>query len=215
MVEVTVKVRAEDQRRWAAVENRILRKGAIQGLRKTARETRADLIKMVRRNLATGRRLTGSRSASNLVGTYSVPKRGFDRWPPRTGVFSRATYKRPGGRADLLKVFDEGATITAAGGKWLAIPTAKAPVKSGGRGGLRAATPAESGMRFTFVPISDRLAMLRERRAQYPVYWLVRKVRIRKRINVDRVFRNNAVKLRPNVEAALEAEFRRFAGRGR
>ena len=37
-------------------------------------------------------------------------------------VESAAIYKRPGGLVDLITVFQEGATITAAGGKYLAIP---------------------------------------------------------------------------------------------
>lgn len=40
----------------------------------------------------------------------------------RGRVASTALYKRPGGLVDLITVFQEGATITARGGKYLAIP---------------------------------------------------------------------------------------------
>ena len=53
-----------------------------------------------------------------------------DRFYPSRGaslsatgvVASRAIYKRPGGLVDLITVFQEGATINARGGKYLAIP---------------------------------------------------------------------------------------------
>lgn len=51
-----------------------------------------------------------------------------DRFYPNAGldakgiVDSKAIYKRPGGFVDLITVFQEGATITAFGGKYMAIP---------------------------------------------------------------------------------------------
>lgn len=72
-------------------------------------------------------------------------------------VYSVAKY-RPGGMrrqpVDLVALFSEGATITAAGGRWLAVATGEGPMRQG-RGGLRPATPkemAEIGWKVAIVP---------------------------------------------------------------
>jgi len=59
-------------------------------------------------------------------------------------VYSVARYEASEGRQafDLIKLFEEGATITAAKGKFLAVPTGLGPMR-GGRGGQRRATPQE------------------------------------------------------------------------
>ena len=62
-------------------------------------------------------------------------------------VYSVARYgagANRSGPADLIQLFAEGATITAAKGKFLAVPTGLGPMR-GGRGGQRRATPQEIG----------------------------------------------------------------------
>lgn len=44
-------------------------------------------------------------------------------------VISKAIYKRPGGLVDLYTVFEEGATISALGGRFLAIPVGAGKAK--------------------------------------------------------------------------------------
>lgn len=59
-------------------------------------------------------------------------------------VYSVARYEASEGRQafDLIKLFEEGATITAASGRFLAVPTGLGPRRSG-RGGIRYAGPRE------------------------------------------------------------------------
>jgi len=72
-------------------------------------------------------------------------------------VYSVARYPAGGYRSspvDLIKLYSEGATIRAANGKFLAVPTGLGPMRSG-RGGQRRATPAEvaaMGWKLAFLP---------------------------------------------------------------
>src|SRR5690606_29278018 len=102
--------------------------------------------------------------------------------------------RRPSGTVDLLLVFDEGALITGRGGKWLAIPTGIAPLKSG-RGGARRATPAEAGLNLVFLPAGSNRGVLVDPGSREVLYVLVKQVRVRKRIDLDRVFQARSARL--------------------
>lgn len=57
-------------------------------------------------------------------------------------------------RVDLVKLFDQGTTVKAAHGKWLAVPTGAGPLATA-RGGGRQMTPDEmraKGMKVRFIP---------------------------------------------------------------
>ena len=195
-------------------ESRILRKSVTQGLAQTGQQTRTELLRMMRRNRKLGKRLSGTKS-TNLVRVLRKPRKGFGLWDPRVVVFSRATYKAGGVRGapvDLLDVFDQGAVIRARSGKWLAIPTEHAPLKPG-RGGARRATPRETKRKLTFIASGHDRAVLVDRQARAVLYVLVKQVRIRKRLNIDRVFLKNAANLTTNIERKLEAEYRRTGNR--
>jgi len=126
-------------------------------------------------------------------------------------VFSRALYRRPSGQVDLLEVFERGTEIRAGGGNWLAIPTEHAPLRSG-RGGPRRARPKESGLRLQFLPTRDPRVgclVLRERsRAagarEGVVYWLVREVRLAKRLDIAAGERKWSARLGPQIERNLD-----------
>jgi hypothetical protein len=62
-------------------EGRILRKSVTQGLVQTGRQTRTELLRMMRRNLKLGKRLSGTKS-TNLVRVLRKPRRGFGLWDP-------------------------------------------------------------------------------------------------------------------------------------
>jgi hypothetical protein len=109
-------------------------------------------------------------------------------------VYSKATYKasarRPGGPVDLVQLFGQGATIRAASGGWLAIPTENAWVKSGrGPRGQRM-TPAEmiaAGAKLAFLPAGGgrMVAVIRHLGASFVTHVLVRQVSLRKRYDLQ------------------------------
>lgn len=72
-------------------------------------------------------------------------------------VYSVARYRAGGLRrqpVDLVALFSEGANISAAGGRWLAVATGEGPMRRG-MGGLRFATPRETadmGWKIAIVP---------------------------------------------------------------
>ena len=101
----------------------------------------------------------------------------------------RAGRMRPGGPVDLVQLFAQGATIHAASGTWLAIPTEYAPV-AGGRGVKRRASPAEMqamGIKLVFLPSGpDRaVAVRRDGGRSVVTHVLVRQVILRKRFDVE------------------------------
>ena len=108
-------------------------------------------------------------------------------------VYSKAIYStgrmRPGGPVDLVQLFAQGATIHAASGTWLAIPTEYAPV-AGGRGVKRRTSPAEMqamGIKLVFLPSGrDRaVAVRRDGGRSVVTHVLVRQVILRKRFDVE------------------------------
>jgi hypothetical protein len=87
-----------------------------------------------------------------------LPKTVASKVFEETGrVYSVATYPSGRGRTsplDLISLFDQGTTITAKGGGWLAIPTGDGPRRQG-RGGMRYSSPQEAakqGWKLVAIP---------------------------------------------------------------
>jgi len=126
----------------------------------------------------------GARLEKTVRGdAYPVRNHSFNA---RGLVYSKA-YVKTGrsGRIDIITTFDEGATVRPRRGRFLALPTENAP--RGARG--RALSPSESRLNFILVPASDRrhAGLLLHPAPPHPVaYVLVREVRIRPRLNIDR-----------------------------
>jgi len=128
-------------------------------------------------------------------------------------VASKAVYRRPGGDVDLLTVFKEGATVRAGGGRFLAIPTNAAPFREG-RGGTRAATPAQyTGPTAVFRVRRDLLAVYDPTRRPDPqgrpvvLWWLVPQVTLAPRIDPDRAYR----RLIANIDDLIARRWEREA----
>ena len=200
-------------------EGRAVRKAVMQGMAQAGRDTRRDMLREFRSRLQSGRRLVGQRSLNGLVAVRRAPRTGFSSWTPRVWVQSRATYKRGGVRQepiDLFAVFDEGATVRAANGKYLAIPTENAPFKKGR--GQRKATPKEAAaasVPMRFVPIAPDKALLVDPRRpkgsrESALYILVRQVRLAKRISLDGIFSRNAGRVMDLIDEKLALELARI-----
>lgn len=195
-------------------EGRAIRKAVTQGLAQAGRDTRRDLLREFRSRLRSGRRGVSLKSLNGLVSVGRKPRTGFESWSPRVWVISRATYKRGGVRQepiDLFAVFDEGATIRAASGKFLAIPTENAPKKPGR--GQRAATPKEAtraGVPIRFVPIAPGKALLVDPRTEAVMWVLVRRVRIQKRLSLDAIHRRHADRVLDHIDDKLSLELARI-----
>ena len=94
----------------------------------------------------------------------------------------------------IIRAFDEGVTIRAKGGRWLAIPTEHAPkrgMSAGGRSSMSRRISPTSYVwrdRLRFVPINPRLALLVERkrgnRKTLVMFILVKQVKLKKRLDV-------------------------------
>lgn len=189
---VEVHIRAVDMRRMMRDDLTAVARAATTSVRRATLGSRRDIQKQLRRSLTLGRRLSGG-SMDQLVRAWVEPRRG-NRLDPKGRVYSRARYRRPSGTVDLLLVFDEGALITGRGGKWLAIPTGNAPLKSG-RGGARRATPGEAGLNLVFLPAGSNRGVLVDPGSREVLYVLVKQVRVRKRIDLDRVFQARSARL--------------------
>ena len=94
----------------------------------------------------------------------------------------------------IMRAFDEGVTIRARGGRWLAIPTEHAPRRgksAGGRSSMTRRISPKSHVwrnRLRFVPVNPRLALLVERRKGHKkslvMFILVKQVKLKKRLDV-------------------------------
>lgn len=116
--------------------------------------------------------------------------RGGAGLDPEGAVFSKALVKgRPGGLVDLITVFDQGATITASGAKWIAIRN-PAVVRN------RKSTPATFGDRLGFVRLGPQLGALYlkaesairrgQARGLVVAFWLKPEAHLKKRLRVQR-----------------------------
>lgn len=139
--------------------------------------------------------------ARNFKGSLRLKKSLFKRNDPKTGyslnpsstIEPKAVYRQgTSGRAadvDLIDLYTTSEVVTAHGHNWLAVPTAEAPLRAG-RGGVRHATPKESGLKMTFLRTADpNKAVLvvrhhRQRRG-IVVYVLLKMTTRAKRIDTD------------------------------
>lgn len=124
------------------------------------------------------------RGLQKLVFSKVSPKHGY--LPDAEGlVYTHADVKRKSGNVDLIEAYDKGAVITAGSGRWLAIPTKKAP-----NGNKTKADPRDCGLDLVARPTKNpSLAMLVKKTDKGPkfvvYYWLVKQVTLRKRINIQ------------------------------
>lgn len=89
-------------------------------MRSTTGGLQRDLRRQVGRAFRGAPTVLSGGSIEKTVAARVTPARGFSLEPERL-AHSHALYRRPSGQVDLLEVFDRGAEIRAAGGKWLAI----------------------------------------------------------------------------------------------
>ena len=170
-----------DLRKWAVAVNAAVEKGTRAGLRRTVSGLRNGVRRSIR---AAGFKKPG------LVRLVSgkVTGKGEDI---EGRVRSVARYKAGATRAapvDLVALFGEGATVTAPGGRWLAIPTGNGPPKPSGRGGNRFATPREMAALGWKIGIAKSGAgKAVGGRERVVTHVLVRQVTLRKRYDLDAV----------------------------
>jgi len=213
-MDLSVAIRGE-LREVMAARLRIAERAVTGGVRSVTFGLQRELRRQVRRAFRSAPAALSGGSIEKTVAARVTPARGFSLEPEGL-VHSRALYRRPSGQVDLLEVFDRGAEIRAAGGKWLAIPTEHAPLRSG-RGGKRRARPKESGLKLQFMPTRNpRLGrlVLRDRGSRAAaretvVYWLVREVRLPKRLDIAAAERKWRARLGPQIERNLDRLARR------
>ncbi len=200
--------------KWAVAVNAVVEKGAQAGLRRTVFGLRNGVQHSIR---AAGFRKAG---LAKLV-SAKVTGKGEDL---EGRVRSVARYKTSTYRAqpvDLVALFGEGATVTAANGRWLAIPTGNGPRKPGR--GDRWATPREMAAIGWRVGIAQSgpgkavvLAAPAGMQQRLVTHVLVRRVTLRKRYDLDAVVGRWAPRLPElmaieiNKAADASAELRRI-----
>lgn len=124
---------------------------------------------------------------ANAIRSEVMPPRGpAPHVDTRGRVFSKALAKRPGGLVDLITVFDQGATIRAFGHELLALP-----LPAAGRRGRRGArsTPADFPKgELVVIKSSNGTLLLIDRETKTPMFLLVRRVHVRKRLTVQAAY---------------------------
>ena len=200
-----------DLRGLMAQRLRLAERAVTSAVRSTTRGLQRELRRQLKRAFRSAPAALSGGSIEKTVGARIRPARGASL-DAEGLVYSRARYRRPSGQVDLLEVFDRGAEIKAAGGKWLAIPTEHAPLRSG-RGGQRRAWPKESGLKLKFLPTRDarvaRLVLADGRQTSsggraIVVYWLVREVRLARRLDIAAATRKWRARLGPQIERNLD-----------
>lgn len=130
---------------WTAALAKSVEAGARRALRRVTYGMRSNLRGRIRR--AGFRRPGLARAIAAKVDAAHLEGR----------VYSVARYRAGGQRSqpvDLVQLYAQGATITAANGRFLAVPTGDGPQRSG-RGGSRPATPkelADMGWKTAVIP---------------------------------------------------------------
>lgn len=159
--------------------NAAVDKGVRSGLRRTTFGMRNGIRTRIRRS-------GGFKTNFARLVVASVKGRGLDAVGT---VRSVATYDK-GNRAqpvDLVTLFSQGATIRAANGEWLAIPTGQGPITRA-RGKARLATPKEAagyGFKLAFISSGNGRGVIINT-ARNQVWWvMVKKVTLRKRYDLD------------------------------
>lgn len=201
-MELTVAIRG-DLKAMMRDERRAIDKAKTITVRRQTRGARLLIVNQIKRSKKRAGRLSGG-DPKQWVAATITPKRGFSSDP--VGIVSgRARYRRAGGEVDLLTVLDEGATITANNTKFLAIPTDKAPLRSG-RGGARRASPNESRIPLTLLPAGPDKAVLVRKGTREVLWVLVRQVTFPKKIDMALADARRSAKIVPDFIKALAKE---------
>ena len=185
-------------------EAKALRKSATIAVRRAARGARRDLIRQIKRSVKTNQGLSRKRPEQWVIAKLD-PQRGFKSNNPTGVVSGRARYRRRAGEVDLLTILDEGATVTARSGKFLAIPTENAPLRSG-RGGARRAMPSEVRIPVDILPARGGRAVIVRRGTREVLWTLVREVRLPKRIDAARSHAKRTAKIVDDFISQLAKE---------
>lgn len=192
-----------------ADEERAVARAATRSVRAAAGQARRMIRGQIRRNFGDrSGRLSGT-PLEDTVRYKSEPRRG-NALNAKAVVSSRGVYRRRGQEFDLLAIYDEGATIRARRGKWLAIPTEEAPLR-GGRGGIRRARPSETKLKLQFVQLGpNRAVLLTTGRRARVFYILVRQVELAKRLDIARAHDSATKRLFREFPRQLAREDRRL-----
>lgn len=190
-------------------EERAIARAASRSVRAAAGQARRMLRGQIRRNFGRERERLSGAAFEDTVRYRSQPRRGQALDATAT-VYSRARYQRPGGEVDLLAVYDEGVSIRARNGRWLAVPTEHAPLRSG-RGGARRASPKEIRIALQFIQLDQQRALLVSRgRNRRVFYVLLREIRLEKRLDVQRAWQSGEKRLSSEFARQLVREDRRL-----
>jgi hypothetical protein len=124
-----------------------------------------------------------------------------------------------------MKAFTEGATITASGGRFLAIPTAEVRALRGGRNqkqptpadierrlGVKLVLVVKRGKRFLVAPSRDRARRRTGPRRLFVAFFLVPKAVVRKRLDLPPMVQVSMTNLRGALAAAINNAQRAVAG---
>lgn len=192
-----------------ADEERAIARAATRSVRAAAGQARRMIRSQIRRNFADrSGRLSGS-PFEDTIRFKSEPRRGA-ALDAKAQVYTRAVYRHRGQEFDLLALYDQGAVIRAPGGRWLAIPTPEAPLRSG-RGGARRARPREIRQGLQFVQAApDQALLLSKGRKPRVLYILVRQVKLAKRLDIARAHASAAQRLTNEFPRQLAREDRRL-----
>ena len=133
----------------------------------------------------------GSKDSTRLQNTIrdqTYPKRGSSLNAAGL-VWSKALYKRPGGLVDIITVLDEGTTIEAKKGTFVAFPINER-IKGRGVKNDPVSKPPSSFPKgtFDFIPAKDGNALLVFRISREPAYYLMRQITLRPKIDVDKSY---------------------------
>lgn len=167
---------------WTAAVAKSVEAGARRALRRATFGLRTNLRGRIRR--------AGFRSP----GLAAALAAKVDAQQLEGRVYSVARYRAGGQRTqplDLIQLYSEGATIQAASGSFLAIPTGLGPQRQAGRGRMRRATPqeiGEMGWKIAILPArGGKMVVLATlpSGAKVVTHVLVRQVSLRKRYDLD------------------------------
>lgn len=159
--------------------NAAVDRGIRGGLRRTTFGMRNGIRTRIRRS-------GGFNTRFDQLVVASVKGRGLDAVGT---VRSVARYDKGArtGPVDLVSLFSQGATIRAANGEWLAVPTGRGPITRA-RGKARLATPREAesyGFKLTFIRENQNRAVIINA-PRREVWWvLVKRITLRKRYDLD------------------------------
>lgn len=167
-----------DLQKAMEAERRVAQKAITTGVRQTTNGLKTALRRQVRQS-GLGKNL------ANAIRSKVKRKNGIADGM----IYSKARGKRPGGRVDLITVFDQGAVIKTNGKRWLAIPLA--PIGKIGNRRIRPSDYAKGVLAFlpTKNPAKAFLVFRRRGRPDEPAFLLLKQTQIAKRIDIDSALR--------------------------